>query len=390
MDYKKIQKYLKEHALDGWLLADFHGRNDIAVKVLELVGFLSRRSFCFIPAEGEPVTLVNPVEQDRFEHLPGKIIACKGYRRLEAELQKVLGGCKKVAMEYSFLGRLPYIGLVEAGTIELVRSFGIEIVSSADLVAHFQARLDHRQVASHKKAARLLVDIKTKAFAYITGSLQNDTTVTEFDVCRFILDEFKMNGLTTEFGPNCSVDAHAGDPHYDPSEQNSAVIKKGQLILIDLWAKEPAEYGVYGDITWMAFAGTKDEIPERYVRMFAVLVRARDAAVAYLKEHIGRGEVYGADVDDACRKVVEDAGYGDHFTHRTGHSITSAEHGPGPNIDNLETEDKRKLMPGHLFSIEPGIYYEDCGFRTEIDVLITDTGVEVTTLPLQTVITALF
>jgi len=390
MDYKKIQKYLKGHSFDGWLLADFHGRNDIAVEVLGLSGFLSRRSFCFIPAEGEPTTLVNPVEQDRFAHLPGKILVCKGYKMLEAKLKKVLSGCNKVAMEYSPLGRLPYIGLVEAGTIELVRSFEIKIVSSADLVAHFQARLDHHQVASHKKAAQHLIDIQARAFEYIANRLNKSERVTEYDVCLFIREEFGKNNLVTEFGPNCSVDAHAGDPHYDPTENDSAVIKKGQLILIDLWAKETSEHGVYGDITWMAFAGTKDEIPERYVKIFDTLIKARDTAVAYLKEHIGKGEVYGADVDDACRKVVEDAGYGDYFTHRTGHSITAAEHGPGPNIDNLETEDKRLLQPGHLFSIEPGIYYDDCGFRTEIDVLITDSGPEVTSLPLQTEITALF
>ena len=398
MEYKEIQQYLREHELDGWLLADFHGRNDIAVAVLELAdgqhveltGFLSRRSFCFIPAEGEPVTLVNPVEQDRFAHLPGKIVPCRGYRMLETELQNALDGRKKVAMEYSPLGRLPYIGLVEAGTVELVRGFGTEIVSSADLVAHFQARLDDRRIASHKKAAQLLIDIKTRAFEYIADSLKNDRKITEYDVCRFILGEFDKNGLTAEFGPNCSVDAHAGDPHYEPSESGSAVIEKGRLILIDLWAKEKGEQGVYGDITWMAYAGTETEIPERFKEMFAVLVEARDAAVAYLKEHIGRGEVFGADVDDACRQVVIDAGYGDYFTHRTGHSITAAEHGPGPNIDNLETEDKRLLQPGHLFSVEPGIYRDDCGFRTEIDVLITGTGVEVTTLPLQTEITALF
>jgi Xaa-Pro dipeptidase len=390
MNIQQVQTYLKEHALDGWLLADFHGRNDVAVAFLNLTGIVTRRSFYFIPAEGDPVALVNPIEAERFQHLLGEKIICRGYKKLESELARLLSGYKRVAMEYSPLGRLPYIGLVEAGTIELVKSFGVEIISSADLVAAFQARLTNKQIESHRKAAADLIRIKNGAFAFIAEALKNGNDIDEYDVCRFILDAFEKNGLTTQFGPNCSVDANAGNPHYEPTETLRAPIKKGQLILIDMWAKEKTADGVYGDITWMAFAGTKEEIPEHYRRLFKVLAEARDTAVAYLKEHIRTREVYGFEVDDACRGVVEKAGYGDYFTHRTGHSITSSEHGSGPNIDNLETEDRRRLQPGHLFSIEPGIYYRDCGFRTEINVLITEHGPEITTLPLQEEITALF
>ncbi len=390
LNIQQLQKYLKEKNLDGWLLADFHGRNDIAVTFLSLTGIITRRAFYFIPAEGRPTALVNPIEKEKFKHLPGELIPCKGYKKLESELKKLLSGYKRIAMEYSPLGRLPYIGLVDAGTIELVKSFGMEIVSSADLVADFQARLSSTQAASHRRAASKLITIKEAAFKFIAEALKRSDGITEYDVCRFIMDAFERNELTTQFGPNCSVDANAGNPHYEPTPQISAPIKKGQLILIDMWAKEKVPEGIYGDITWMAFAGAKEDISERYKRLFAVLVEARDTAVAFLKEHIGRRDVYGYEVDDACRKVIEDAGYGNYFTHRTGHSITTSEHGSGPNIDNLETEDRRRLAPGHLFSIEPGIYYEDCGFRTEINVLITETGPEVTTLPLQTEITALF
>ena len=292
-------------------------------------------------------------------------------------------------MEYARHGRLPYIGLVDAGTIELIRSFGKEIVSSADLVANFQARLTPEQIATHRMAAHNIIQIKERAFDFISESLKSDTKITEFDVVQYIRKLFFEYDMESEDGPNCSVDAHAGDPHYEPTKENSAVIAKGQIILIDLWAKLKHSDGVFADITWMGYAGKRDEIPQKYVEIFQVLSDARDTAVDYLRTHIGSQPVYGSQVDDAVRKVIEKAGYGKYFTHRTGHSITDQIHGTGPNIDNLETEDTRKLQHGHLFSIEPGIYMDDCGFRTEIDVYIGHDGVEVHTLPYQTEILAL-
>ena len=385
-----IQRYLRDHQLDGWLMADFHGRNDIAVEMLHLRGImLTRRSFYWIPSNGEPVALVNPIEAAKFSDVPGKLIRYKGYKGLEENLREMLAGSRRVAMEFSPSGRLPYIGLVDSGTIELVRSFGVEVVSSADLVAHFQACLTPEQVAAHRIAARNIMEIKDAAFAYIAESLTGGKTITEFDVCRFILDKFAEYDMETDHGPNCSVDGHAGDPHYEPTAEKSEVIKKGQLILIDMWAKITTDHGIYADITWMAYAGTRKEFPERYVELFSIVMEARDTAIKYLREHIGQGPVKGADVDDACRQVTIKAGYGDHFFHRTGHSIAGNVHGPGPNIDNLETEDARLLQPGHLFSIEPGLYFDDCGFRSEIDCLITDEGIEIDTIPLQQEILAL-
>ncbi|MEA3297186.1 MAG: M24 family metallopeptidase [candidate division Zixibacteria bacterium] len=383
MDIEKIQQSLRDQELDGWLLADFHGRNNIAVDILGLTGIVTRRSFYFIPAQGTPTGLVAPIEKEKFKHLPGKLVNFFGYKALERELETLLFECNRVAMEYSPKGRLPYIGLVDAGTIELVRGVGVEVVSSADLVAGFSARLSTEQVASHHRAAGNLIKIKDKAFDFIAKSLESGQLITEYDVTRFILDRFEEKGMTTKFPPNCSVDANAGNPHYEPDSDSSTVIAKGQLVLIDQWAKEDTAEGIYGDMTWMAFTGSKEEIPPKYVEMFAVLAKARDAAVAFIEKNISDRPVYGCDVDDVCRQVVEDAGYGAYFTHRTGHSITTAEHGSGPNIDNLETKDRRALQEGHLFSIEPGIYMNDCGFRTEINVLITSKGCEVTTLPLQ-------
>jgi Xaa-Pro dipeptidase len=389
MDLREIQQYLKEHGLDGWLMADFHGRNEIAVAMIDLQGMLTRRAFYFIPASGDPVALVNPIEATRFAGLPGSVVTYVGYRGLEKDLAGILTGCRRVAMEYSPQNRLPYIGLVDAGTIELVRSLQVEVVSSADMVARFQARLSPAQVDSHRRAAQHLLEAKTHAFAYIADCLKRNTRVTEYDVCRHIVSEFTSCHMVTDSGPNCSVGANAGDPHYEPSEEHSAVIQRGQIVLLDMWAKLDSDHGAYADITWMAFAGTREEIPSRYSDLFDVVVRARDAAVSALRQSLVAGPALGSQIDDACRRVIEDAGYGPQFFHRTGHSIATEVHGPGPNIDNLEAEDNRVLQSGHLFSIEPGVYFSDCGFRTEIDCLITDDGLEVTTLPLQTEILAL-
>jgi Xaa-Pro dipeptidase len=390
MDIPRIQAFLVEHELDGWLMADFHGRNTVAVQMLGLSGIVTRRSFYYIPADGSPVGLVHAIEKAKFKSVPGNLITYIGYTQLEEQLAQLVAGAKRVAMEYSPMGRLPYVGLVDAGTIELVKHLGVEVVSSADLVAAFQASLSVEQMAAHRIAAHNLIEIKTHAFAHIADALKNNRRIMEHEIAGYIRDQFAQYDMTAADGPICAIDAHAGDGHYEPSEEKPTVIQKGNLILLDLWAKLTIPESPYADITWMGFAGTAAEIPQRYRELFAVIAEARDRAVAFLRENIDRRPVAGSEVDDACRAVVKAAGYGDHFTHRTGHSITSTEHGPGPNIDNLETEDRRKLQKGHLFSIEPGIYFDDCGFRTEIDCLIGHDGVEVTTLPLQTAITPLW
>lgn len=390
MDIEAIQDYLRERQLDGWLLADFHARNDIAVEVLGLSGIVTRRSFYFVPCDGRPTGVVHAVERHKFQKLPGNIVSYSSYQVLEKQVRAALAGCKRVAMEYSPMGRLPYIGLVDAGTIELVRSFGVEVVTSADLVASFQARLTAEQIAAHRIAARNVIEIKNDALAFIRQSLLDGKPLKEYDVTRFILNEFEKYDMETANFPICAAGANAGNPHYELTAERSEQIRKGHLILVDLWAKMKRADGVYADITWMAFADSVADIPEKYKELFATVVGARDAAVAFIHENIDKRPLYGAEVDDVCRKVVADAGFGDYFTHRTGHSIGRTEHGTGPNIDNLETEDNRRLQEGHLFSIEPGIYLQDCGFRTEINVLIGRDSAEVTTLPLQTEIIPLF
>jgi Xaa-Pro aminopeptidase len=390
MDIEKIQSFLQQHDLDGWLLADFHGRNAVAVELLGLTGLVTRRSFYYIPTLGEPVGLVHAIEKDKFTGLPGSIVTYSGYRVLEKELSRILADSSRIAMEYSPRGRLPYIDLVDAGTIELIRDIGVEIVSSENLVALFQAALSVEQIATHRMAARNLIEIKDRVFAHIREKLDAGGSLTEHQVVDFMLEQFREYDMVTRSRPICAIDANAGNPHYEPPATGGAEIRRGQLILIDLWAKLDRADAVYGDITWMAFAGRREEIPDKYVELFDVISRARDAAVDHVRRNIEKKPVRGAEVDDICRGVIEKAGYGKYFTHRTGHSITTSEHGPGPNIDNLETEDGRKLRRGHLFSIEPGIYMEDCGLRTEIDMLINYDGAEVTTLPLQTEIVALW
>jgi Xaa-Pro aminopeptidase len=390
MEIKEIQAHLVKHHLDGWLLADFHGRNNIAVDLLGLAGIVTRRSFYYIPHEGIPTALVHSIERAKFGSVPGVCITYSGYEELEKELENLLKNAARVAMEYSPMGRLPYVGLVDAGSVELVRGLGVEVVSSADLAAKFQAVLNEEQIRSHRTAARNLIEIKELAFELISTALADHRRISEYDVCQFIRQQFSLHNMETSSGPVCAVGARCGDPHYEPAERGSAAIGKNQLILIDLWAKLKGNRSAYADITWMAFPGTKNEIPKKYAEIFSVIVRARDAAVSFLRAHSGKRTVCGYEVDDICRSVVKAAGFGDHFTHRTGHSITAAEHGVGPNIDNLETEDRRELQEGHLFSIEPGIYSADYGFRTEIDVLMGHEGPEITTLPLQTEIKALF
>jgi Xaa-Pro aminopeptidase len=390
MEIQKIQEYLIEHKFAGWLLADFHARNSIAMDVLKIDGMVTRRSFFYIPAEGEPIMLTSFIDSDIYKDAPGKIIVFRNYKKLEQHLEEILPKGGKLAMEYSESNRLPYIGLVDAGTIELIRSYGCEIVSSADLVANFQARLSAEQIAAHRIAANNVVDVKNKAFEFIAKSIEDGKQIKEYDVVKYILNQFDDLEMDPDHEPSVCVNANASIPHYAPSADASSEIKKGDLILIDLWAKLRHKDGVFADITWMAYAGTKDEMPEKYAELFEVLRNARDTAVEFIRSRIDNQPVFGADVDDACRAVIENAGYGEFFTHRTGHSITSEIHGTGPNIDNLETEDTRKLQKGHLFSVEPGIYLPECGLRSEINVLIGHNGVEITTLPLQEEILTLF
>ena len=378
---KDIQGELARQGLDGWLMYDFHASNPIAVRFLGLRGVVTRRSFFLIPMSGEPTALIHNIEKTPFQKLPGRKIYFSSYQELETALAQILAGKKRVAMEYSPQGRLPYIGRVDAGTIELIRSLGVEVVSSADLVAKFDATLSADQIAMHREAADHLNGIKDEAFAYIQLQLRGGRKIREYDIVQFMMDRFEKANMVTDFPPICAVGPNAGNPHYEPPHTDSAIIGKNTLVLLDLWAKLNKPKAAYADITWMAYTGAA--APSEPAANFALLCMARDAAVDFVRKHWGKRPICGYEIDDVCRGVIAGDGKQSFFVHRTGHSIAEETHGPGPNIDNLETEDQRQLAPGHLFSVEPGLYFPDYGLRTEIDVLITANGPEITTQPVQ-------
>lgn len=398
---KAAQKYLKENGLDGWLLYDFRRSNPIAADFLGLSGLQSRRWFYFIPQKGEPKGLFHRIEYHNFDGVPGSRELFSGWKELETKLGRMLSGAKKVAMEYSPRNAIPYVSRVDAGTIELVRSLGVEVATSADLVQMFQAVLTPAEYQSHLYAARALNEIKDRAFAQVAEKIKAGQPTNEYEVQQFIWNYYSEYNMTADTPPIVAVNANAANPHYQPTAEVSAPIKRGDLLLIDLWAKKDSAPrpssplfasgtasgfstgSIYGDITWMGYVG--DSLPEDIAKIWAILVEARDKAIGFISLKFANGlKVYGYEVDDVARGVIEKAGYGANFTHRTGHSIGTEDHGNGVNIDNFETEDKRELIPGVCFSIEPGIYIEGkYGFRTEIDMFIHPGKAEVTTQPVQ-------
>ncbi len=372
MNLDRIQHALRAKTLDGWLLCDFRNRDYLAYRVLGLnfEKMSSRRWYYYIPARGEPKKIVSVVEKQRLDELPGATRVYLSWKELHATLKKILGPRKKIAMQYSAMNYIPYISLVDAGTIELIRSFGHRIVSSADLVQMFVSVIDAAGYASHKEAGAIMDRIRAEAFQEIGKAVSGGTGATEYDIQQFIMRRFAGEGLTTYDPPMVGTNEHPADPHFDLTKENARPFKKGDTVLIDLWAKKNTPGAIYYDITWVGYIGNAPS--KKYAELFSVVKNARDAAVRFVQEKFAKGETcYGWQVDDACRAVVKKAGYGKFFVHRTGHSITEETHGNGVNIDNLETKDERELLPGCCFSIEPGIYLEgEMGVRTEINMFI--------------------
>lgn len=382
----EIQAALRAAGLDGWLLYEFRGLNPIALDVLGVPAGRtgSRRWACFIPAAGEPRWLVHAIERSGWADLAPAARAYVSWADWREGLRALLDGSQRVAMEVSPGAAIPYIGRVDAGTVELVRSLGVEVLTSADLVQTAQAVWSAEQLASHRWACRQLLAVKDATFAYVRAGLAAGEPRSELHVLDFMAQEFERRGMAG-YGAIAAVNGHAANPHYFPRPDTDALIRPGDLLLIDLWARQPGEDTIYGDITWMAYAGPA--APPRLQAVFDVVAAARDAAVAFMQQRLRAGdEVYGYEVDDVARGVIARAGFGPAFIHRTGHSIGTAGHGNGVNLDNLETQDRRRLIPGVGFSVEPGIYLpdEDLGVRLEIDCYVNGDDVEVTTLPLQT------
>ena len=387
MNLEEIQEALQTAGIDGWLFYDFHNRDAIAARILKMdtTRFASRRWYYYIPAHGEPQKLVHRIEPWRCDHLPGVKHVYLPWQQQQNLLQSMLGDAKSVAMQYSPNNSIPYVSIVDGGTVELVRSFGVEVVSSADLVGRFEAHLSMEDWESHKEAGAVMQMVKDETFREIARRIHAGESPKEYEIQIFMHDLMRTHGMHWDDGPIVAVNEHAADPHFEPTEANSYGMKQGDLVLLDLWAKMDKPGSIYYDITWMGYIDTT--VPQHIEDIFQVGARARDTALQLVKDRFASNSpLYGWEVDDACRKVIVDAGYGDYFTHRTGHNIGEEVHGNGVHIDNLETKDERTIIPGTCFSIEPGIYIEDqkIGFRTEIDAFVTDEGNVEVTGPIQT------
>ena len=383
-DLDAVQQSLSEFGLDGWLLYDFRGSNVLARRVLgldEKPG--TRRFFYFIPVQGEPRKLVHRIESGALDELPGDKTVYLPWQELEAGVADLVKGRCRVAMEYSPRVSNPYVSRVDAGVIELVRDFGVEVVSSGDLIQQFEATWDDAQWQMHRDAEKYTCSAFDLAFGLIAERVRGGGTIRETEVQSAIMDHFHRNGLTTYSPPIIGVGPHSGDPHYEPIAGKDGVIGKGDFVLIDLWAKLDRPRSVYSDLTRVGFVG--ETVPQRYQDIFAVVARARDAAIACVRDaYAANRPLQGWEVDAACRRVIDDAGYGPYFIHRTGHNIGQEVHGNGAHMDNLETHEERLVLRRTCFSVEPGIYFDEFGVRSEINVFVDGAGTVHVTGGLQT------
>lgn len=369
---RPTQEAIHKKGWDGWLLYDFRKMNDLACRFLEIPKqtLLTRRFFYWIPKTGEPVKIVHRIESHVLDHLPGNVSVYSSYEELESCLRSILKDTTKVAMEYSPRNAIPTVSKVDAGTIDVVRSFGVTVESSADLLQHDTSVWSQEQFESHLAAAKVLQKTVEKAWALIADSVKQNKTINEFDIQLFILNEFERNACMTDDPPICAVNAHSANPHYSPEKKSASVIKSGDFVLIDVWCKKNTEHAVYADMTRVGVVSRSPN--QRQQDVFDVVKAGRDAALTLLKQRLLSSEpIMGWEVDHVCRDVISKAGYGEYFTHRTGHNIGEKDHGDGANIDSFETKDLRHLLPGTCFSIEPGVYLPgEFGVRLEDDVYL--------------------
>lgn len=372
---QQIQNQLQAEKLDGWLFFDHHIRDPIAYRVLGLDAprHVSRRWYYWIPAQGDPRKLVHRIEDWMLDPLPGERSEYSSWQEQHRALGDILSGAKRVAMQYSPDCMIPYVSLVDGGTVDLVRGLGSEVVSSAALVQYFEARWTDEQLESHLEAGRRVDAILAAAFAEIGRKVKLEGSVEEFAIAEFIRARFRERQLVTADGPIVSVNANSGNPHYAPTEEKTSQIRNGDFVLIDLWAKLDQPHSVYYDITWTASVGgpPRSEI----VNVFEIVSGARHRAAAFVNQAVAADKpIFGFEVDDLARNHIASAGFGDRFVHRTGHSIGEEVHGNGANADNLETRDRRPIIPRTCFSIEPGVYLPAFGVRSEIDCYVSEMG----------------
>ncbi|HET9704605.1 MAG TPA: M24 family metallopeptidase [Vicinamibacterales bacterium] len=380
LDIAAVQKALVAEGLDAWLLYDFQGSNPVSYRLAGMGGgghLATRRWFYLIPASGEPQGLVHAIERYNLDHLPGTKIVYAGRAELHAGLTRLLMRRRRVAMEYSPNNAIPYVSRVDAGTIELVRSMSVDVVSSGDLIQQFEARWNDAAIATHRTASEKLYRIKDKAFESVAKRLRDGVATTEFDIQQQMTGWFAEEGLVAESAPNVSAQENAGNPHYLPTAAHHRAIRANELLLLDLWGKLASPGAVYADITWVGFTGTT--VPAPMAQAFSAVCGARDAAVDAVQNAARAGrQIRGFEADQAARKVLIDTGFESAILHRTGHSLGENVHGNGAHLDDYETHDERRLMPGSGFTIEPGLYFKDFGVRTEINMVWTAGGPEVT------------
>ena len=376
MNLDSIQSALRESALDGWLFYDHHHRDPIATSILGLdpKAHITRRWYYFIPASGEPRKLVHRIEQGRLDALPGAKTQYSSWQELHAGLANLLQNQKKIAMQYSPNNDIMYVSMVDAGTVEFLRSLGKEIVTSADLVSQFEAVLTQDQIASHSAAQRAIDLVLVGAWAEIARCLRPPSGVdrpdglTEYDMVVWLQEAMRREGLVWENGPDVSVNANTSDSHYEPTADRAAPIREGNFLLIDIWGRLDSPSSIYYDITWTGVIGREPSKKEQLV--FDTVRRARDAAISVVESAFAQNRpIRGFEADDAARSVIRDAGFAEFFTHRTGHNIAHEIHGSGAHLDNLETHDVRRILSHTCFSVEPGIYLPEFGVRSEINML---------------------
>jgi Xaa-Pro aminopeptidase len=396
----QIQAALREAKLDGWLFYDFRNSDPLAYRILKLdtrtMGITTRRWFYFIPATGEPTKIVHSIERGKLDQLPGARKIYLPWQQLHSFVRETItaGGGKakkRIAMQYSPDNAIPYMSRVDGGTLELIRSFGVEPVASADLVQKFEAVWTSEQLKSHNEAADKIHGIIIESFAEIARRIKSDQPTTEYDIQQFMEKRFAEEGITSDNDPPIiAVNGNAANPHYQPSSTLNAPIKRGDFVLFDVWGKLKTPGAVYADQSWTGFVG--ETVPPEYTKIFNIVREARDSAVEFIRTNLRAGKSFtGAEVDDVSRGVIKRAGFGPQFLHRTGHSIGEEVHGNGANIDNLETKDTRSIIAGTCFSIEPGIYLEGkFGVRSEINVyIVNEKEALVTGAPIQTDVIAI-
>jgi len=379
MQIDLIQSALCAAKLDGWLFFDHHRRDPLAYRILGLPEDLqpTRRWYYFLPAAGEPRKLVHRIESGSLDAVPGAKSFYSSWADQQQKLNSLLTGAKRIAMQYSPNCAIPYVSLIDAGTIDLVRATGVEIVTSADLVQEFEARWTESQFQLHLEAGKLVDKVLREAFDFVSEKLRGRHTLTEYEVQQLIRRKFAQNGLTSDHGPIVAVNANASDPHYEPSFGRTSHIQMGDVLLIDLWAKLTEPGAVYYDITWTGFCG--DVIPDTVQKVFSVVRDARKRGSQFIIDRVAqKTSIAGFEVDDAVRNYIEQQDYGDYFFHRTGHSIGTEVHGTGANMDNLESHDERRIISGSCFSIEPGVYLPEFGIRSEVNVYVGEDFARVT------------